>query len=267
MWESIKDFVIEHSKTVIGIGIIILVTFVLLLVIKLVINRYIKKTENKRARTLAKLIQGILRYVMIISAIVAIMGLLGFDVTALLAGVGILGLIIGLGAQSLIEDFLAGIGIIFEDYYELDETVEINGFKGVVSDIGLRSTKVRNWKGEVKIIGNGKINELINYSRTYSMAVVNVLIDFGEDLDKVIPIVEENLQSITEIYPEIIEGPNVVGIGEIAESGAILQIRSKTLPEGHYGVERGLRKRVLQILKENNIKVPYTTIAVQEEEK
>jgi small conductance mechanosensitive channel len=227
-------------------------------------KNYAKRAKNKRAITLAKLVQSIIRYILIIIAIIIIINIFGFDITAVLAGAGIAGLIIGLGAQSLISDFLAGLGIAFENYYEIDDVVEIMGFKGTVIEMGLRSTKIMNWKGEVKIIANGEIKELINYSRTYSIAVVKIVLSYDENIDKVITLLEEKLPTMNESFPQIIEGPNVIGVSDLKDKGIEIQINAKTKAETHYAVERALRKRIVQILHENNIKIPYPQIVLQE---
>lgn len=267
MWDKIKIYIQNHTGVVIAVAVTIVVTFLLQVALTLAINSYTKRTKNRRAVTLAKLVQSIIRYVIFIIAAIFIINFFGVDLTALLAGAGIAGLIIGLGAQSLISDFLAGLGIAFENYYELDDVVEIKGFKGTVIEMGLRSTKLLNWKGEVKIIANGEIKEIINYSRSFSMAVVKVVISYDEDIDKVISLLEEKLPAMNESFPEIIEGPNVIGVTELQDKGVEIQINAKTKAEGHYAIERALRKRVIQILSERNIRIPYPQIVFQESRK
>lgn len=266
MWEKIKNFVGVNSKVVIGVAVAIFVTIIVLLIVNAIINNYTRRAKSKRAITLAKLIQSILRYVIIILAIIIIINIIGFDVVPLLAGAGIAGLVIGLGAQSIISDFLAGISITFEDYYELDEVVEIKGFKGTVIEVGLRSTKLRNWKGEVKIIANGEIKEITNFSRSFSMAVVKVVIGYNENIDTAISILEENLPSLNESFSQIIEGPNIVGVSDLKDKGVEIQINAKTISEQHYSVERAMRKKVKQILFKNNISVPYPQLVLHKED-
>ena len=186
----------------------------------------------------------------------------GYDITAILAGAGILGIVIGLGAQSLISDLLSGLAIVFENYCEIDETVEINGFKGKVVEIGLRSTKIQNWKGELKIITNGEIKELTNFSRTFSLATVEFTVNYSEEISKVISLLEENLQNMKEFYPQIVEGPNVLGVSNIGMNGYNITLTAKTLCEQHFAVERGLRRRVIELFKEHNIKFSLAKVEV-----
>lgn len=259
-WEAIKTFIIDNSTILISIGITIVVTLILLFITKALVSRTVKKARNNRAITLAKLVQSILRYVIVIIAIVVIIGLIGFDISAVLAGAGILGLVVGLGAQSLINDLLSGLAIVFENYCEIDDIIEVNGFKGRVVEIGLRSTKIQNWKGELKIITNGEIKELTNFSRTFSVAIVEFTINYSEKINDVILLLEEKLQSIKEFYPQIIEGPNVMGVTNIGLNGYDIRLSATTLSEQHYAVERGLRKRIIELFKEHGIKVSVSQI-------
>jgi small conductance mechanosensitive channel len=261
-WEEIKNFIEFNSKIIIGIGVTIILTLISLFILKAITLRSIKKARNNRAITLAKLVQSILRYSIVIVATIIIIGLTGYDITAILAGAGILGIVIGLGAQSLIADLLSGLAIVFENYCEIDETVEINGFKGKVIEIGLRSTKIQNWKGELKIITNGEIKELTNFSRTFSIATVEFTVNYGEDISKIISLLEENLQNMKEFYPQIVEGPNVLGVSNIGMNGYNITLTAKTLCEQHFAVERGLRRRVIELFNEHNIKFSLAKIEV-----
>ena len=163
----------------------ILVAVVLILIMKIIAIR-VKRGKNKRRYTVIKLVESIIKYIIIIIDIFVLLGIWGIDVTAALAGVGIVGLVVGLGAQDLIKDLIAGIGIVMDDQYDVDEVVEINGFKGKVTEIGLRTTRLVNAAGEIRIIRNGSISDLSNFSRTFSVAVALIDISYDEDIDKVI---------------------------------------------------------------------------------
>ena len=113
-WDTIKNFIEDNTKIIIAIGITIVITFILLFILKAVTSRAVKRARNNRAITFARLVQSILRYTIVIISIIVIIGLTGFDITAVLAGAGIIGIVIGLGAQSLIADLLSGLAIVFE---------------------------------------------------------------------------------------------------------------------------------------------------------
>lgn len=256
----IVEWLQSHLRTLVITSIILVTTIILLIIIKFIAHR-IKKKSN-RSYTVAKLIQSILNYAVIIIAIFLVLSTWGVNVTAALAGVGILSLVIGLGAQDLIKDFLAGIGIVFEDQYEIDDIVEIDGFKGRVMEVGLRTTKLINFKGEIRIVRNGQITAISNFSRSFSLAVVNIDIAYKEDIDKVITLLDEKLPSLKENYQQIIEGPIVAGVDDLKDSGVSIRINAKTEPEEHYAVERALKKFVKELFDEYNIEIPFPQIVV-----
>ena len=202
---------------------IVAVALILILILKL-ISIKMKKGKNKRGFTIIKLLESIGKYLIIIISVFSIFSIWGVDVTAALAGVGILGLIIGLGAQDLIKDLLAGIGIVFDNQYEIDEVVEVNGFKGKVIEIGLRNTKLINANGEIRIIRNGMISQVSNFSRSFSVAAINVDILYNENIDNVIELLNEKLPLLKENYNQIIEGPIVAGVDELKNNAVSIRI-------------------------------------------
>lgn len=244
----------------------ILVAVVLILIMKIIAIR-VKRGKNKRRYTVIKLVESIIKYIIIIIDIFVLLGIWGIDVTAALAGVGIVGLVVGLGAQDLIKDLIAGIGIVMDDQYDVDEVVEINGFKGKVTEIGLRTTRLVNAAGEIRIIRNGSISDLSNFSRTFSVAVALIDISYDEDIDKVIKVLDDNLPSLKENYPQIIEGPIVVGVDALADSSVTIRVTAKTNPEDHYSVQRALLKYIKELFEANNIDMPYPQVVVHEVKK
>lgn len=261
---SIKNEIQEllHDPLILTI-LTIAIALLLLLLLKLFTIK-MKKGKSKRGFTIVRLLESIVKYIIIIISIFVILSIWGVDVTAALAGVGIVGLIIGLGAQDLIKDLLAGIGIVFDNQYEIDDIVEINGFKGRVTEIGLRTTHLINYKGEIRIIRNGNITEVSNFSRSFSLAVVIIDVAYKENLDKVINLLDEQLPQMKENYTQIIEGPIVSGVEAFKNSSVAIRITAKTNPEEHYAVERALMKYVKEIFEENNIEIPFDQIVVHE---
>lgn len=255
--DGFLKFINNNSKELIATVVILGITLLLIFVINFVMNRFIKRQKNKRVITITKLIKSIIRYALLIIILIVILGVWNVDVMPIVTGVGVVGLVIGLGAQTLIKDLIAGITIVFDDYYDVDDVVEINGFKGTVLEIGLRSTKLVNWKGEVKIIANGEIIEIINYSRNPSVGIVEFDIAYEENINRIFKIIEENLEDLKETYPQIIEGPNIVGIINVGNAVTI-RITVKTASEQHYAVERGIRKYLKEVFEKHQIKMPFS---------
>ncbi len=262
-FDDVKVWLATNTGNIIFSGLIVFIAAILLIIISFVASK-IKKKNNKRTYTVIKLVQSILKYVIILIAIFAILGVWGVNVTAALAGVGIVGLIFGLGAQDLIKDFIAGIGIVMDDQYDIDEVVEINGFKGRVTEIGLRTTRLINASGEIRIIRNGNVGELSNFSRSFSVALVLIDIAYKENIDKVTTLLDEKLPILKENYPQIIEGPVVIGVDSLGASGVSIRITAKTNCEEHYAVQRALLKYIKELFDENDIEIPYDQIVIHE---
>jgi small conductance mechanosensitive channel len=262
--DKLKEFFKIYKNPLIITLIIVGTSILLILILTFIFNRIIKRQKNKRAITVTRLIRSILRYLVVIIVIIALLGVWGVDIMPIITGVGIAGLVIGLGAQTLIKDLIAGIAIVFDDFYEIDDVVEINGFKGKVIDIGLKSTRLQNWKGEIKIISNGDITEVINFSRNPSVGVVDIEIAYQENINMVFKLIEDNLEQIKEEYPQIIEGPNIIGIIDVGNAVTI-RITAKTASEQHYAVERGIRKYLKELFEANDIEMPFNKTIIYDE--
>jgi small conductance mechanosensitive channel len=214
-----------------------------------------------------KVTNSLINYVVKIIAFLVILSIWGVDVLPALAGLGILGLVVGLGAQSLIKDLIAGFFIIFEHHFDIDDVVEINGFKGRVIDIGLKTTRVQNWKNDIKIFSNGSISEPINYSVANSMAIVEFGIAYHEDIQKTIDLLNQELPKYKALLPELLEIPTVLGVTDLASSSVNIRVICKTLPESQYNAERKLRQGIKEILDANGIEIPFPQVVVHEPKK
>lgn len=265
-FQKVWNFIVEQGSKLISTAIIALIAFVIMFIIKTIVKRYTKKQQGKRkhAVTLAKMLVSVSRYFIVIVAIIIILGTWGVNVTPILAGAGIVTLAISFGAQKLIADLISGICIVFENYYDVDDVVEINGFKGTVTEIGLKSTKLINWKNEVKIIANGDITNVVNFSKAPSVGVVDVSIAYKEDIEKVIALLDEKLINIKDQFEQIIEGPNVVGVTDLGDSGVSIRVTVKTLSEQHYSVERAIKKYIKELFEKENIEIPYQQIVIHD---
>lgn len=247
----------------------LLVLFIALLILritKMSLSRLGQKEgpTKRRKRTVARVLRSITKYTVWIITIMIILSIWGVNVAPALAGLGILGLVIGLGAQKFINDLIAGFFIVFEHHFDVGDTVQVKGFKGIVTDIGLKTTKIKNWKNEVIILSNGEITDLINYSTDISVAVIDFGIAYHEDAQKTIELLNIELPKLKSVLPEIVEDPFVVGVINLNSSSVDLRVVCKTQNEQHYKVEREIRKRIKEILDENNIEIPFPQVVVHQ---
>lgn len=261
----ISNNLLKHIGAVITTVLIIFATGFVIKILKFIILRSssVVKTDNeKRKTTIMKVTMSIINYIIKLIALLLILSVWGVNVLPALAGLGILGLVVGLGAQGLIKDVIAGFFIIFEKHFDIGDMIEVDGFKGEVIDIGLKTTRVKNWVEDVKIFNNSSVQNVINFSRTQSLAIIEFGIAYGEDVDKTIKILTEELPKIRESIPEIVDDPVCAGVVALADSSVNLRVMAKTKTEAHYGVERALRKEIKKILDAHDIEIPFPQVVI-----
>lgn len=236
----------------------------------LVLKAFGKKQENltknsynyKRIETFKNLFINIVKWTVIIITGLLILPIFGIDISSVLAGLGIASAALALAFQDVLKDFIAGVSIILENQFALGDTISIGGFKGEVVQMGLKSTRIRNYEGEVKILANRNITEVINYSNSYSMAIVDISVSYEDDVEKVEKVLKELAEELTSSLTKL-KGPvEVLGIESLSDSSVIFRITAKTSSMEHFRIKREIRKAVKLRLDKEEIKIPYPQIEV-----
>lgn len=270
----ITDFLNEKTWITIGTGIIKIIIIVavanmIIRIGKVTIHNIFKirdrsplRTSERREETLSKLLDNVLSYVIYFIAFMMILSILGIDVKALLAGAGIVGLAIGFGAQSLVKDILSGFFIIFEDQFSVGDHIRVGQFEGDVEAIGLRTTKIKNWTGELHILPNGTINQVTNFSLNNSVAAIDVAIAYEEDIERAERVIQELLEKLPEQYEDLVKTPDLLGIQNLGPSEIVLRIVAETLPMKHFYIARVIRKEIKLKLDENGIEIPFPRLVM-----
>jgi small conductance mechanosensitive channel len=202
---------------------------------------------NQQWRTLVPLLQSIAKYVLYFGSGVAMWKALGGDPTTLMAGAGIVGLAVGLGAQSLVTDVVSGFFILFENQYLVGDYVEIGHASGVVEAVGIRVTEVRDARGKVHLIPNGQIKGVINYSKGYINAVVDVKVPSGSDLEATFRRMAEAGRRLKEKHGEVLAMTEIQGLVELGTSEMTVRAVTKVQPGTHQVMENEYR-RLLKIV-------------------
>jgi small conductance mechanosensitive channel len=270
LWDKIGSFLLDKVGAIISTIVVFLVAGFIIRIFKMLVAKSqerIRVTNEKRKHTIVKITSSIVNYVIKIAALLAILAVWGINVLPALAGLGILGLVVGLGAQDLIKDIIAGFFIVFEKHFDVGDKVEVGGFKGEVIDVGLKTTRIMNWKKDVKIYNNASLVNIINYSVAESMAVVEFGIAYESDIDKTLDILKEALPKLRDSIPELLEDPVCLGVAELAGSSINMRVIARTKTEQHYGVERVLRKEIKKILDANDIEIPFPQVVVHQAKK
>ena len=208
------------------------------------------------------LMRSLIKWIIIIITILLVLNAFGVDTSTLLASAGILALVIGLGAQSLIADIIAGFFIVFEEEYQVGDIITIDGFRGTVSDIGIRVTKIIDAGGNVKIMNNSDIKSIINQTSELSIAKCIMSIDYDESVERVELVFKKNLERIKKNIPGILDGPYYKGVNQLNTSSVDLFFIAKCKEEDIYQVQRDLNRELYLMFKENNITVPFTQVVV-----
>jgi moderate conductance mechanosensitive channel len=220
-------------------------------------------TELQRSRrlTLIPLFRSFLQYLVYFTLAIFILYTLDIDPTPILAGAGILGIAIGLGAQTLINDIVCGFFILFENYYLVGDYIEAGKIEektveGIVEAIELRTTRIRHPNGQLQIIRNGDIGSITNYSKQYIFAVVEVGVPYNSNLAHVYQVIEEVGHALKVNEPDIIEPTQVDGVESLGESNLLLRTLTKVKPGKHLQIQRILRKNFMDNLLQEGILIP-----------
>ncbi len=223
--------------------------------------------REKRVTTISRMMGW-----MITAVVMSIAGLMALrelevNITPILTGAGIVGLAVGFGAQNLVRDVISGFFLILEDQVRVGDVVVINGKSGVVESIRLRTIVLRDFDGTAHIIPNGVINELSNHTKDYSYYVIELAVDYKEDVDRVVATLREvsrELEADPVFHDLILEPLEIVGVDAFADSGVILKMRIKTVPRQQWVVGRELRRRIKKVFDQRGIEIPYNRpVAVQ----
>ncbi|MEW6523538.1 MAG: mechanosensitive ion channel family protein [Bacillota bacterium] len=213
--------------------------------------------EEKRLKTLETLLVSLLQYSVGLAALLAILAVLGIDTTSILAGAGIIGLALGFGAQNLVRDIITGFFIVFEDQFSVGDYVTAGGESGIVEEMGLRVTKIRDFAGNLHVIPNSNITHTANHSRGNMRAMVDVAVAYEEDIERVTHILNQTAGELARTNPAIREGPTVLGLAKLGESEMVFRIIARTEPMAQWAVEREILRAVKLAFDRQGIEIPY----------
>ncbi len=215
--------------------------------------------KNQRQITVVRLINNMVKCVATVIIIIAVLALWGIDTTALITGAGVLTLIVGLGMQSLISDVVAGLFIVLENEFNVGDIVTIDGFRGTVVAIGIRTTKL-DALGNIKIVNNSDIRGVLNQTVNPSTAKSLIDIEYGESLERVEEIVKTKLPDIK--VEGVLGSISYDGVAALGASGVTLQFTALCNEGDIFAVQREMNKRLKTMLDENGVGIPFNQLVV-----
>lgn len=265
-WFSIFSFFFKIAIILIAASIIIKVSRK---IIRRVFSQNKKKTmrmTERREKTLKKLIENALVYTIYTLVILTLLETVGIKIGPLLAGAGIAGLAIGFGAQSLVKDVISGFFIVFEDQFAVGDYVYVAGVEGDVEEIGLRTTKIKDWTGERYVIPNGNITQVTNYSIHNGVPVIDINIPYENDVYEAKKVIEDINRTVFQTSDMFLTEPEVIGVQTLDVSHYIIRVIAETEPGEQWSGERYLREVIQSELYSRGIAIPAPRLVMYSEE-
>ena len=255
----------QHANKIVGIIAVYFVVQLLVEGINISVDEFVRCNQHlpsaQRRLTIAPLLKDGFKYLAYFGALVAILNIVQVDPTPILAGAGILGIAVGFGAQNFVADLVSGFLILFENYYLVGDYIaagrlEERPVEGIVEAIELRTTRLRHPDGQVQIVRNGEIGSVVNYSKQYIYATVDIPFAQGTHLATVYPIIEQVGQRLKQENPTtVLEETQLEGLETLGKSPILVRTITKVTPGQHLHIQRVLRRRLKDAFDEANIEL------------
>ncbi len=237
------------------------IVIVVYLLLKFILN--IIGSRSPQSNTFTTMIAAMLKYIAWIFAFVWILGIFGVNTTAVLAGIGILGLVLGFGAQSLIEDIITGFFIIFEGQYVIGDIIILDDFRGTVRSIGVRTTVIEDAGGNLKVVNNSDIRNFQNRSRNTSLGLTTVSVAYDTDIPYLERVLAEALPKMYEAHKDIyLKEPQYLGVDKLADSGVDVKFCVPVTEQNVFKAQRQLNRDILVLFKNTGIEIPFPQVVV-----
>jgi moderate conductance mechanosensitive channel len=222
---------------------------------------------DKRADTIIHVIERTAGFVVLLIAVVSLLDIIGVDVTTIIAGLGIGGLALALGAQALVRDTINGIFLLAEDQYRTGDVIRIADVTGTVEAISLRTTVIRDDDGVVHIVPNGAISVVSNYTRDFAVVNVKVQVAYGEDVSRVNSLIDQvgkELAADRKYRGSIIEPARAGHVESVGDGGVTVTVTARAKASARWDVAGELRRRLADAFLSQGVRVPYASVAPDE---
>lgn len=265
--EQVVAWLTDHGLTILAILIGAALAYRVLGMITRALTRRIQEMDgienselDKRTDTIFGVVHSTGIVLIVGTAVLTILSELGIAITPVLASVGVVGLAVGLGAQTLVQDMISGLFILIENQYTVGDVVEINGIIGPVEEMNLRVTMIRDLYGTLHMIPNGEIRTVANRSRDWSRGVLDVGITYAEDVDLAIETLQKICAALEEdeqMKESVLEPAIVTGVEDLGDWAVVLRIMVRTLPNAHWDVQRYLRRQIKLVFDQKGIDLAF----------
>ena len=244
--------------------IIIAVAFIQVVGGVLIVALSLFKNKSGRVGTMSTVLISIIKYSMRIIGFCWVLTIIGVNVSTIFASIGILALIIGFGAESLVADIVTGVFVLFENEYNIGDIIEVDGFRGTVTEIGIRTVSVQDSGGNIKIINNSDLKNIINRSNQKSTAVCDIGVAYETDLEEFDKLVIKIIDEITDRNPEAFKsGIKYLGVQELGDFSITLRFVAEAEENKVFATRRLLNKELKTAFDRHNVSIPFPQIQVR----
>ena len=261
--EGIKEAVRIDFVAIFKIIAIVLMLLLLVNLVRLIISKLTPKTG--KGHSIVSMIGSFVTYAAVLLGIIMVLSSLGVNMSTIFASIGIVALIIGFAAESLIADLITGVFLVFEDEFNVGDIVEINGFRGTVTSIGMRVTTVTDMGGNMKVINNSGIKDVLNRSKAASKAVCDAPVAYSENLENAEKVLNAILDKIPEKYPEKFKKrPEYIGVQELDSSSVNLRVVAEVDEKDVFSAARILNREIKIGLDAAGVEIPFPQVVVHQ---
>lgn len=244
--------------------IIIAIAFIQVVGGVLIVALSLFKNKSGRVGTMSTVLISIVKYSMRIIGFCWVLTIIGVNVSTIFASIGILALIIGFGAESLVADIVTGVFVLFENEYNIGDIIEVDGFRGTVTEIGIRTVSVQDSGGNIKIINNSDLKNIINRSNQKSTAVCDIGVAYETDLEEFDKLVIKIIDEITDRNPEAFKsGIKYLGVQELGDFSITLRFVAEAEENKVFATRRLLNKELKTAFDRHNVSIPFPQIQVR----
>lgn len=265
-----NGFNLDSINKIFEIGIVkAVIIFIIAVIADKIVKKLIKRVINKmpddtrRAETIMRILSSVTTFVIYFIVVLECARVLfGVNPATVIAATGVVGVGISFGAQGLVKDMISGFFILFENQYAVGELVTISGFTGKIVQLGLRSTQIRNSKGDLFTIPNGSVASVINHSRGERCVLIDVDIDYDADIDFAVDVLKKCMENVQKNNDALISSTEVLGVTKLGESSVQIRVSANCSSGDQFETERVLLKAIKLSFDENGISIPYNHIVV-----
>jgi len=253
------------NKIIVPIA-IVLVSIIIYGIIKRILNKAFsfraKKFKSNKYNTVESLVRMLIKYFIILVAVLMILEVYGIDTKSIITSLGIVGAAFALAMQDFLKDFVAGISIVIENTFAIGDLVKIGDFTGVVSSFSLKTTRVKAWTGEEKIINNHLITEVVNYNHNNNLAYVDVSLPYEEDVERLEKILNKISKNLEAFIPDLKGEVKLLGLENLDSSAMVYRIVAEVTSGKQFETMRIMRREIKKELDKEGINIPYNQLVI-----